>query len=73
MGRVRMTQVVQPNLEAMSPHEFDEGMGKRPRLQWLTIFAGDDVVVVGEPYAKRKQSLCLADAMAAQLFDFGAG
>jgi hypothetical protein len=60
-------------LEATPPRELDEGMGERARLQRLTIFAGDDVVIVGEPYAKRKKALCPPDAMTAQLFDLGSG
>ena len=53
VGGVAVAQVVQPDRrQAMPSHEFDEGMGERPRLYRLSILAGNDVMIVGQPHTK---------------------
>jgi hypothetical protein len=47
-----MAQVVQSDFEAMAPRELNESVGERPWLQCLTIFAGNDVVLVGETHTE---------------------
>src|SRR5438045_6869031 len=66
-----MTQVVQPDSEAMLAGELDESVGERPGLQRLTVSPSGDVVIVGEAHTEGQERLGLSDAMAAQLLDFG--
>ena len=67
VGGVAVAQVVQPDRrQAMPSHEFDEGMGERPRLYRLSILAGHDVVIVSEPHAGRQQPLSLCNPVPAQ-------